>query len=500
MARHYVLSIDDPPAEAAADYFVDPAAGLDSNTGTSTGAAWKNLPGTRNSGNTAYLNTHSISAGDIIEIKAGSSFTSTTSGYILINSTYYANGTSGSPIVIRTSKTWGSGNVSYNLTGITIPQYFGGWHILREYIHLIGHVDSLLQIHSGSNANGFNVEYYGVIVSVDGPKMEYLDCYGHSYANGGAGPAADGIMNNCSWRDATGSGSGFQFGLADDQTCANWFITDSSFNDNAPTYHTADNTLPHGAHCVGDHTLTFTRCQANGCGRDGFDMGIATGTGLTATINLIDCESVSNGEDGIGCNNQAGAPANTVTVNVVNHRFWGNNNGMQIYDGVTANVYHSVFYNQSRGLYVYCGDASLTTTAYVRNCIFDECGTAQFAVIDTFTSAGTVDIDVDYCLWKPRSADSEKLFEHFGGSSYDYTQNPNSDSWMTWGTNNTKGTTTTINFTAESTTVYANCDFHVSATTDAENAGLYISSPTAAQTDLDSASRSDPPEIGLYEI
>ena len=86
-------------AEAhATTYYVDFDSGNNSNDGLSTDYAWRSLPGTQNptGGSSGWA---VIAAGDTIYIKAGTSYISSDGGYILINSTWYMNGTLSKTIV-----------------------------------------------------------------------------------------------------------------------------------------------------------------------------------------------------------------------------------------------------------------------------------------------------------------------------------------------------------------------------------------------------------------
>jgi hypothetical protein len=143
----------------AATYYVDFDSGNDSNNGVSITTAWRNLPGTcstatSSSLNCTNLNTHNIAAGDTIEIKAGTTHDSTDGGRIHIASNYYANGTSSSPITIKASTTWGSGQIVIDGTGISLPPWRGLFDIYdRDYIVIDGSVtDGILLRNSNSVA------------------------------------------------------------------------------------------------------------------------------------------------------------------------------------------------------------------------------------------------------------------------------------------------------------------------------------------------------------
>jgi hypothetical protein len=92
LAAAFVLSLALPATRteaAGAAYYVDSAAGSDSNAGTSPDQAWKTL---------APVNSHTFQPGDVINLARGSTF----SGGLRINS----SGQSGSPITVQA---YGSG-------------------------------------------------------------------------------------------------------------------------------------------------------------------------------------------------------------------------------------------------------------------------------------------------------------------------------------------------------------------------------------------------------
>lgn len=162
----------------AITYYVDFDGGNDSSNGTSTGTAWLNLPGTRNVGNTAYVNTHSIVAGDTIYIKSGTTHNSSDGGRIFINSTYYANGTNGSKITIKRDITWGSGQIVINGTGITVSSDDGLFEIQRDYIVVDGVVNNGIKLQNSSQ-NGFKI----IDTGINGSELRNLEAASSSKAN-----------------------------------------------------------------------------------------------------------------------------------------------------------------------------------------------------------------------------------------------------------------------------------------------------------------------------
>ena len=120
----------------AATYYIDFDAGNDTNAGTSTGAPWKTIPGTRNTGNTDWQATdwgsatinsgNKAPAGTVFQIKPTTTHDSTDGGKILIDSTYYdSDATAANPIKFVADQGWAAGTVTIDGTGITAPVGFG---------------------------------------------------------------------------------------------------------------------------------------------------------------------------------------------------------------------------------------------------------------------------------------------------------------------------------------------------------------------------------------
>lgn len=113
----------------ATTYYVDFDAGSDAAAGTSTGTAWRTLPGTRKADDTGYLNTTwgsfttsaKVPDNTTFEIKAGTVMDSTDGGYVWFanSSGFYASAASN--IVVEVSTNWGTGSTAvYDASGMTV--------------------------------------------------------------------------------------------------------------------------------------------------------------------------------------------------------------------------------------------------------------------------------------------------------------------------------------------------------------------------------------------
>ena len=130
----------------AAVFYVDFNGGNDASSGTNTAAAWKTIPGCRKTDNSGYVSTafggtvftynaNKVPAGTTFKLKCGTSF----NGWIQIDSLWYADGTSANPITIQTDTNWGSGSITVQGAGATVPDYRGLINIdSRKYLKIDG--------------------------------------------------------------------------------------------------------------------------------------------------------------------------------------------------------------------------------------------------------------------------------------------------------------------------------------------------------------------------
>lgn len=187
----------------SATYYVDFNSGSDSANGTSTSTPWLNLPGTctlASSGSipcTYLTNTWaSISAGDTINIKSGTTHDSTKGGAIQFSYTHYAtNATAENPIIIQRDTTWGSGAVT--IDGNSIPSAGG-----RSGLVHIRHVSGLK--FDGKTTDGLviqNAAWDGICAcdsnnTLVAPSVRYAKFYNNGTAVNDTGSgASEGSIN-----------------------------------------------------------------------------------------------------------------------------------------------------------------------------------------------------------------------------------------------------------------------------------------------------------------
>jgi hypothetical protein len=153
-------------AEAAgASYYVDSAAGSDSNSGTSASTPWKNL---------SAVNNRGFSAGDTIFFKKGSSWT----GNLAIKS----SGASGNPLTL---KAYGTGNapvVSYpNVKYGHAIDIYGSWVVVQDFLARDGNEAGIF-IQPGANnvvVQNNEITKSGEGVNISGESARVLNNYIH---------------------------------------------------------------------------------------------------------------------------------------------------------------------------------------------------------------------------------------------------------------------------------------------------------------------------------
>src|SRR4030066_993313 len=163
----------------ASIYYVDFDGGNDINNGTQA-SPWRNIPGTRNTGNSSFITNswQKLNPGDTIWIKSGTVHNSSAGGRILIDSSYYNNGTSTSPITIKRKTDWGTGQIIIDGTGITTGTLGGLVEIQRNYIVFDGDVDKGILVQNSAHDG---VSVYGT--GTNGTTIQNIEVYNSRYAN-----------------------------------------------------------------------------------------------------------------------------------------------------------------------------------------------------------------------------------------------------------------------------------------------------------------------------
>ena len=185
-----LLVVGSATAAYSATYYVDFAAGNDDSAGTSPTTAWKTIPGTKTSdlsgwrtlnyaNGTVVAGTVKVPAGTTFKLKSGTTHDRSNGGLIFIDSTFYQQGTSNSPIVFQRDLTWGNGQIIIDGSGMTFSAWTGLFEIHSlHYVHL-----------DGAIANGIKVQnsgYYGVFYydkGDSGADLRNLEIYNSLHNN-----------------------------------------------------------------------------------------------------------------------------------------------------------------------------------------------------------------------------------------------------------------------------------------------------------------------------
>lgn len=485
----------------ATTYFIDPQTGSDSNAGTSQGAPWQTLPGTRTVSNSGFkqaawgsiTTAAKVQPGDILELKAGSTMSSTQGGRLLIDAQYYSHGTAGSPITIRVSSTWGSGAFSYNGAGITVPAFNGLVAITqRDHVHVRG-ADATRRLRLLNAPGDWAMQVFGSSGTHQvGSQLAWLDLT--DSAKGGLNIS---YANDWTVTDslATDNGTvGFAVGgIADENSHSGSFTRCTASGNGALG---AGSGIQHGFALYAGTNITYTHCIAHSNVRDGFDFGTSTNSN-PHSATVLNSQSYDNGEDGYGTN--GGSAANNVSTYINSVAFNNVQAGWHLYSGATAFVYHSVAHHNGDqtafgGNFMIYSESPFATSATIRNSIGYK--PKAYANVYSYTSGGlATTIDSDYNLWVPRASNTETFAETPFGTAFTYTAPP---SWV--GAHDQLGMSIDVAFMATSTSSFAANNYHLDSNcSTAHRAGVALPSVPEASLDIDGQARTAPVDIGLDE-
>lgn len=373
---------------AAAEYFFDLDAGVDSNTGTSQGSPWKTPPGARNVGDTADAQTswgggtissaNKVQPGDTLKFKPGTTWSSADGGKLMINSTYYStSATESNPITFQCDTSWAAGVVTINGSGVTDGgSGFGIFHSTISGIIYDGNgiTNGITIANSPHNGVSDYASSY-----TEGPYLKYcmLTNCGTAYASS---PTSDDAairfrmgskkkVENCTILGNLNNNNGICFGDGNsgstirttwDAWVKNTYIRDQEGTDD-------DGIAIKGF----NSQITVTNCTVTNCYK-GIDMGEYNGGGQSNFVYKVLNSSFIGNAFGINmnivgdCTNKAdfSATANfTISGNVVAN---SSEKGCNIYGG-PYNLYfvNNTFTNNGSAAF---GGSSLTITPQNGGC------------------------------------------------------------------------------------------------------------------------------------
>lgn len=516
-----------------ATYYVDPGAGSDTNSGLSTGAALKTIPGTRNTSNTNFLQTawaagvfspsNRVPCGTTFNLKAGATQTSAVGGAVLVDPGYYTAGCdiTTSPIVFQVSQAWGTtGPFTIDGTGMTPTFGDCGWSD-HAALFQVGGIAGVRMLGLDANNRLLLQDSVDLLVSVSCPPGN-----GVCQVNGNCSTHISGFrLDWAEFRDSTlGFNIGdvdnwqvshsvghnikrspFQVGFnVDHKVSGGAFVDDESFGSGCGS--TADPTCTAGIadqdlfFFLGGRDLWCVRCRAHDGGERGFNTGVVTDSGMGGDYHyrFRDIESWNNGNGPSPCQgsgpHQCWASGWAISGNdgvnsdrcrnyVVGARIWGNGNeGFHSYGTGIAEIWNATTYNTNTrrgdlGSYTY--DRS-SAGFNIFNSI-DQRASTSVQAFSAVQNSTTPDFDaatsVKNNCFRSFSADSESLGPSGGWTGLGqgtYTSPPA----FIDSTNLTKRPAGTgqcdPKFVALSTSSYAANDFRLGAGSTAIDAGRFL--------------------------
>lgn len=425
---------------SAATYYVDFDAGNDASAGTSTGAAWRTIPGTRTTAGTAYLRSAwgpfdgstKVPSGTTIQVKAGTTHTSAAGGYVWIGRDYYTE--TGATITIKSDSSWGTGSsATINAGGMTVG------------------ISAVLTQIDGLTFDGFNV---------NNSTVEGLEAKEHQ---GTGNPQLNTAFRNLTFfnngtsypNDAAGSGAG-QLSLRYPSTCTvsnvvcngnNRFINGILIGDGHkyPTGVTVQNCTSHdhqgdfatndcgiGFKCFNSQ-ITFKGCTSYN-NLKGWDSGEDHGDQVAINVKVINSTAYSCSE-GFNFNGPGASWAGAINFYLINCLSYGNTNkGTRTYAG-PYNLYivNSVFDNNGfgdsqEGCNIHVTPDTSTETFQIRTYLYNNISrrpTGSALFVPFASASNNLTVDSDYNSWQQNSSEYFCRWGYYGGQTIDFSYGSN---------------------------------------------------------------------------
>jgi hypothetical protein len=367
---------------AAATYYVDPAAGSNSNAGTSRTSAWASLPTYQGSAS----GWRKVMAGDTILIKQGSTF----GAQLTIRTDWYDTAaTDTRPITITPDPAWGSGPVTWSGGGIT-DLYISGLHIdglTRGGIVVQNAPSHGIDVYGNSSSQkltGLRLSRIKVlratgrhicVEKADGFVLDTIDCDGGGLQNGE---------------------SGICIGEDGDRGCSNGQILSCTVTGmGAPgSTQPAGTNNYQGFWMVNTNNVLFDKCDSwNNSGR-GYDIGgVPSGTPvpLSDNITLYRCRAFNNRNDGFGSSGEDVAESHPAR-----HYFYyclsynNGNGGWQIYEGPSAYLYNCVSDHNGTAIRLWGAPAGFFSSGRKTHCWIYNCVLSRSTATSGEDAMGTL--------------------------------------------------------------------------------------------------------------
>lgn len=494
----------------AGTYYIDFEGGNDSNAGTSTAAAWKTIPGTRNTANDGWqssdwgsgtFNSRSkVPAGTTFKLKSGSTHDSSNGGRIQIDSTYYRDGTSVSPITIERDTSWGMGAVAFDGTGMT----FGTWdafiHILTtDFVQINGHTTNGIVIKHAARRGVQNTGTSEASMS-PGFRIQYALIQNTVAFGIHLQRSSDAWIDNVEvdgndqdgW-EATGI-------LIGDDTfgCDDIVITNTVTHDwgNTPGTQQGGSSARIGIVILNSHNVTMDNVTTYDNEGDGIDVGGAGSPASRVSNNVTVRNSESyNNAGAIGCSSEdiEGDSIYYIYNNVLRDSSFG----VECYNGATAHIYNNTLARNGRCFYLYTEGvmANRDTVLYVKNNI---CYQSRNSTLDILWMDDMI-LSADYNLYIKSGGSYVVRWDYGnpGGENYTYTGENDFDVYQSKRSQDANSHDSYDDGWAASFTDERGNDFTLQAGSKAIDAGVDLSAYFTK--DKDGHIRSGTWDLGAYE-
>ncbi len=486
--KSYVLAVSvliicliAPGAVLAATYYVDPAAGNDANQGTDRSSAWRSIPGSYATGNGGFVSApgwKKLNGGDTVLVKSGT----TIGNRLVIDGTWYNNGTSDARIKIVRDTSWGSGAVTFEGSG----QSLGSWDGMitinrRNYIEI-----------DGASTNGFVIQNAGgrgflAAGESEGSKAQGMSLKNAKFYNNRAFNVVIQRQNNFLVENVDINGNkldstgGLYIG---DHTfgCSNGRIVNCRSYNNGPTPGAqsggTDGRI--GFWCTNSINITFDGCVAYDNMGDGFDVGVISNPPSTVSDNVvfINCLAYNNA-DGFGANlDDCAGNARYWFINCISRN---NDRRWSIYSGPTAYVYNCISANNGQGFFLdtYDGVFSNRTTdpgtiVHIKNTIMYGNATSIYT-----GNAQDLAVVMDNNLYDRASGGNTLMAwdaYRTNSNTYYYSGSPNIDGWRSLLSQDGHSYDSGVYGKHANFVSAAESNWHLTATSDARGMGANLSS------------------------
>ena len=476
---------------SAGTFYVDSATGSDRNSGLTKTSAWKSIPGMDGANRWGTFNSENkVPAGTTIEIKAGALFSGKR---WVIDKTFFQSGTTTSPVTIRVSASWGSGNVVIDGRGAVVPKWLGGVQITELNYIVIAGADALRRIEIKNYLAHANILHYnrsnnGAAV---GNQLKWFDCHHSSnYCVDNSWQDnllyEDGIAhdNGALEGDIAKQGTGIIMGDVNDATGKNNIVRRVISYRNGSNSRSNDDSMSFGFQITGGEGTQFESCEAFENGRDGFDAGRVDNSG-DASMTFINTYSHDNHEDGFGLSSGPTGNVRAIHINTI-----ASNNGQAnwtVYDGAHIEIYHAAALASAANFHTFRTYPDWpAANIKIRNSYLSTSAGAVQIKYYKLVENGNSKFDSDYNVWVPNAFDKE-FFDNYKLSNYSIPPN-----WR--GTHDKFG----IAFLEEILSLSAQNPGITKNGRKIRNRGIYLSSPNGVNIDRHGIARAHFPSIGPF--